>query len=192
MICIGAVFVAHAAIAAEIENGAVNAPVAEKPASNPTAGVMPTVNAEALSERKVILPRDLPGERTLVLIAFEREQQKNVDTWVTGLNLTKSSIPWIETPVIDAKNPFVQAMINGGMRTGISDPAMRDRTITLYTSRNQLIEAMKFDSGQSTIYAAVVDRKGKVWATSKGDYSAEKAAPLLAALDTRPETAGKQ
>jgi hypothetical protein len=143
---------------------------------------IPEISAETLIERKVILPRDLPGERTLVLIAFVRSQQKNIDTWVAGLDLMESSIEWIEAPVIDKPNALSQSFINGGMRMGIPDPNVRDRTITLYTSRNELIAAMHFKSGQNTIYAAVVDRQGKLWAAAEGDYSVERAAPLLAAL----------
>jgi hypothetical protein len=160
----------------------------EKPLSKGTQsasaifGKMPTLNAETLSERKIVLPRELPGERTLVLIAFEQIQQKNVNTWIAGLDLLKSSIAWIETPVIDKPNAFVRAMINGGMRMGITDEKVRDRTVTLFTSRNEFVTAMKLKSGQSTIYAAVIDREGKVWAMAEGDYSADKAAPLLAAL----------
>jgi hypothetical protein len=157
----------------------------------PAEARMPEVSAETLSERKVILPRDLPGERTLVLIAFVGAQQKNVDTWVAGLDLMKSPIPWIETPVIDKPNALYQSIINGGMRMGIPDPKVRDRTITLYTSRNEFIAAMQFKSGQTTIYAAVVDRKGKVWAAAEGDYSAQKAAPLLAALEIRADAPRK-
>ncbi len=143
---------------------------------------MPEISAETLSERKVTLPKDLQGERTLVLVAFARSQQKSIDTWVIGLNLMKSPISWIEAPVIDKPNALFQSVINGGMRSGIPDPFLRDRTITLYTSRQEFIAAMKFRRGAETIYASVVDRNGKVWATAEGDYSEEKAANILAAL----------
>jgi hypothetical protein len=162
--------------------GAEKISLADAIKSAPAEARMPEISAETLSERKVILPRDLPGERTLVLIAFVGSQQKNIDTWVVGLDLMKSSIEWIEAPVIDKPNALSQSFINGGMRMGIPDPKVRDRTITLYTSRNELIAAMHFKSGQQTIYAAVVDRQGKLWASTEGDYSAERAAPLLAAL----------
>jgi hypothetical protein len=146
------------------------------------AGRMPVIKTETLSEREVTLPADLPGEKTLVLIAFERVQQKNIDTWVNGLKLKESALPWIETPVIDPQNAFFRALINGGMRGGIPDTAMREKTITLYTDRNAFIKAMALNSGVKSIYAAVVSRAGQVLTLAEGDYSAEKAEALLAAL----------
>jgi hypothetical protein len=143
---------------------------------------MPTFNAETLDERKLTLPRDLPGSRTLLLISFAQAQEKNVDTWITGLALTKSSIAWSVIPVIDKQNAFVQAMISGAMRMGTSDPNERDRTVALFTSQNDFVTALRLTSGKKINYAAVVDRAGDVWAVAAGDYSAEKAAPLLAAL----------
>jgi hypothetical protein len=147
-----------------------------------TQGLMPTIKAETLNEREVTLPQDLPGEKTLVLIAFEREQQKNVDTWVSGLNLKSNPFAWIETPVIDPKNPIFRAFINNGMRRGIPDTDIREKTITLYTNRAEFVKSMGMNPSTSTITAAVVDRKGAVLAKAEGDYSAEKAAALLAAL----------
>jgi hypothetical protein len=46
----------------------------------------PQLAARGLSGREVTLPAGLPGERNVVLIAFRRDQQKLVDTWV----------PWLE------------------------------------------------------------------------------------------------
>jgi hypothetical protein len=147
-----------------------------------TVGKMPEFNAETLAERKVTLPRDLPGNRTLVLMTFAKAQQKNADSWVAGLGLMKSTTAWIILPVIDKQNAFVQAMISGGMRVGTPDPKERDHIITLFTNQRDFIAAMQIKSGTKTNYAAVVDRAGKVWASAEGDYSADKAAPLLSAL----------
>lgn len=146
-------------------------------------GKMPEIKTETLAERELTLPQDLPGEKSLVLMAFEREQQKNVDTWINGMKLADSTIPWIETPVINGQNRFFRAFVNGGMRRGITDQKSRERTITLYTDRLVLLKAMGLPEVTTTIYAVVVDRSGNVLAKVEGDYSAEKAALMLAALN---------
>jgi hypothetical protein len=97
------------------------------------AGLMPKLSAEDLNERAVTLPAQLPAEKTLVLMAFTQEQQADLDTWITGLGLVDGKLPWIETPVIEKSNAFVRAMISGGMRRGIPDKSVRERTITLFT-----------------------------------------------------------
>lgn len=145
-------------------------------------GRMPTVEAESLSEIPMTVPAQLPAERTLVLIAFEREQQTVLNTWVAGLNLTDNKLPWIETPVIGKGYGLIRGFINGGMRRGIQDNAMRDRTVTLYTDPAALRKDMGLTGDGKTVWVAVVDRKGQVWALAEGNYSADKAKPLLEAL----------
>ncbi len=136
---------------------------------------MPLVKAETLAERQVTLPQDLPAEKTLILMAFEQAQQKNVDTWIAGMNLADNPIPWIETPIIEPKNRLFRAFIQGGMRRGIAEQKARDRTITLFTDRSALMTAMGLPEQFNTIYAVVVDRAGNVLVSLEGDYSAEKA-----------------
>lgn len=44
------------------------------------AAHLPAVQAKDLNGRLLTLPKDLPGERTIAIVAFQREQQPNVDT----------------------------------------------------------------------------------------------------------------
>jgi hypothetical protein len=151
-------------------------------ATPPALGQLPTIDAQNLNERALRLPQDLPAEKTLVLIAFERQQQANLDTWIAGLQLNRSPMPWIETPVIDPKNAFVRGFIDSGMRRGIPDTAARERTITLYTDRAAFSKAMGLRDPFKNVYLAVVERSGRVLLLVEGDYSAEKAKLLLQAM----------
>jgi hypothetical protein len=101
------------------------------PAPAPALGQMPTIKAQNLNERDFTLPQDLPGHKTLVLIAFERQQQTNVNTWIDGMKLIGSAYAWVETPVIESKNGFMRAFIDGGMRSGIREVTIREKTVTL-------------------------------------------------------------
>jgi len=154
-------------------------------------GTLPEITAETLAERKVTLPRDLPGERTLVLMNFEREQEKASDTWIVGLGLRRSTVAWAVVPVIEKQNAFVAGMITSGMRMGTSDLAERDRTIPLFENQKRILTAMKFKSGTKSNYAVVVDRAGHVLAVAQGDFSSQKAISLLAALGTSATSNGR-
>jgi hypothetical protein len=143
---------------------------------------MPPIKSETLNERELTLPADLPADKTLVLMPFTQEQQAEVDTWVAGMGLATSSVVWIETPVIDPANAFVRAMINGGMRRGIPDTRMRERTITLYTDGAALRRTMGLSSDGKTMAALVLDRSGKVLVQVIGSHTTEKAKLLLGTL----------
>jgi hypothetical protein len=155
-------------------------------------GRMPTVTAESLSEKPITVPAQLPAERTLVLIAFEREQQTVLNTWMAGLNLTDNKLPWIEAPVIGKGYGLIRSFINGGMRRGIQDTALRDRTVTLFTDPAALRKDMGLTGDGKTVWVTVVDRAGLVHAKAEGVYSADKAKPLMDALQaSQPADASK-
>lgn len=155
-------------------------------AKMPPAGQMPVIKTQTLNEHEITLPQDLPGEKTLVLIAFDREQQKNVNTWITGMKLGDNPFPWVETPVIEPRDSLSRGFIDASMRMGIRDVAAREKTITLYTDRMAFLKAMGLQSSVETIYVAVVNRAGHVLASADGDYSKEKEAVLVKALMQQP------
>jgi hypothetical protein len=146
---------------------------------------MSSVDAESLSEKTLILPRDLPGEKTLILIAFARKQQTNIDTWINGMNLKAAKFAWIETPVIDPFYGLFSGFIQRGMRKGIPDAADRERTVTIFTSRADFLKSLGLPDSTDNIYVVVVDRAGNVLAKAEGDYSASKGDSLLEAFVTR-------
>jgi len=145
-------------------------------------GQMPTIQAKTLADRTVTLPQDLPGEKTLAIIAFGKDQQPNIDTWVQGLNLKNSTEAWVELPVINPGITFVRNFIDGGMRMNVRDEVMRNRIITLYTDRVLFLKSMGLPQKTESIFVVIVTRQGKVLASVEGDYSEEKAAVLNVAF----------
>lgn len=145
-------------------------------------GQMQVIQAETLSYRKVVLPQDLPGEKTLVLIVFARNQKPSIETWVQGLNLRSTKEPWVELPIVDMNNTKKRFFINEGMRRGVSSESMRDKIITLYTDRAPFLKSMGLPFKTSTIYVVIVTRSGQVLASVEGDYTVEKAELLAKAF----------
>ena len=59
----------------------------------------PQLAGRDLDGREVALPAGLPGEWTVVIVAFRREQQELVDSWV----------PWLEEQAVaDPRLGFVE------------------------------------------------------------------------------------
>lgn len=143
---------------------------------------LPTLRTEDLNGRELSLPQDLPAERTLLLVAFEREQQADIETWVSGMTLDKADFAWLITPVIQEPGRLMRTMIDTGMRAGIRDKAARAQVVTLYTNRETWLSSMGL-SDVKTIYALVVDRRGRVLAQSAGKYNDAGAQELRAALN---------
>ena len=147
----------------------------------------PSVKASNLEKRVFNLPADFEGERNLLLVAFEREQQKDVDTWLREMKRFEEIDPgfhYYELPTIQRPNAFMRWFIDTGMRHGIPDRKARERTITLYLEKKPFLDSLVI-TDQKKIYAFLVDREGKVMWRSEGVFDETKGASLRSALRER-------
>ena len=107
-------------------------------------GSFPPLKSETLEKQAVQLPQDFQGERNLLLIAFLREQQKDIDTWLAQMKRYEDidkGFRYYEIPTIEKMNPLMRWFINTGMRHGIPDKKARERTITLYIDKEPFKES---------------------------------------------------
>ncbi len=151
----------------------------------------PRLAARDLDGREVTLPAGLPGERNVVLIAFRRDQQKLVDSWVPWLEQRAAADPrlrFVELPAIRPQWEPARPIIDGGMAAAIRDQAARRRTLTVYTDVRRVTIPLGIDD-RSTIWLFLVDRAGRVAWRGSGGLDEATAAALSAALATAPEPA---
>jgi hypothetical protein len=144
----------------------------------------PNVKASNLAKRDLNLPADFEGDRNLLLVAFEREQQKDVDTWLREMKRFEELDPgfhYYELPTIQRPNALLRWFIDTGMRRGIPDRKARERTVTLYLEKKPFCDALLI-TDQKKIYAFLVDREGKVLWRSEGLFDETKGASLRSAL----------
>ena len=144
----------------------------------------PPVETANLEGRKYSLPQDFESDRNLLLIAFEREQQKNVDTWLHQSSRLEQFDPALhiyELPTIARLDAFRRWFINTGMRHGIPDRNARARTLTLYLDKDSFKHSLDIES-EKQIYPMLVDRSGRVLWRSEGDFDDTKAQSLRDAL----------
>ena len=140
----------------------------------------PTVTFDNLEGRSLTLPADFNGERNVVFVAFLMEQQRDVDTWAPWLRQTLPKYPgsdFYEIPTIQRMVAPMRWVINRGMRGGIPDRAVRERTVTLYIDKAPFKQALGITT-ESVIQVLLVDRAGRVLWRTTGPYTAGKAAQL--------------
>lgn len=127
------------------------------------------------------LPAELPGERTLVILAYRQRHQRDVDAWIAlavaaGVPATPRghALPMatavVEVPFLSARWLPVRRLIDGGMAQSIADPDVLARTLTAYGSPAAHRRACGLDgrdgrgasAGGEEVEALVVDRTGAV------------------------------
>jgi hypothetical protein len=151
------------------------------------AGMFPPLKASNLEKTELNLPEAFEGEVNLVLIAFERRQQKDVDTWLAALPGIQKSHPgleYYELPTIKRMNPLTRWFIDNGMRSGIPDKKQRARTITLYIDKEPFKKALNLPA-EDTIYALLLDKTGQVIWRESGRCDAAKGKSLEDFLNAR-------
>ena len=164
--------------------GAAGVAWGQQPPPSPPP-VFPTVSGENLSGRAMTLPRDFGGRVNLVLVAFERDQQGVVDTWLphaARLAASRPGLRYYELPTIKRRYAVMRPVIAGGMRSGVTDRAARDATITLYTNVDDFRAALGLPDAR-TVYALLLDADGVVRWRGRGAYDEPQGAALAAAVD---------
>lgn len=137
----------------------------------------PEIEGTSLDRKKFRLPRDFEGKLNIVFVAFQREQQLAVNTWLPTADLLENIHPEIryyELPAISRMNPFARWFINVGMRSGIKDAKSRSKTITLYLDKESFRQDLGIP-GEDDIHILLLDKQGNVVWRSQGPCDVEKA-----------------
>lgn len=132
-----------------------------------------------LQGNKRELPQAFDKKINIVVVAFKREQQSNVNGWIREVDkiiAKNSEVGFYELPLIYELNPLSRSFINNGMRRGVIDEKSRARTITVYTNREQFFKMMNME--EQKIYLLVIDKNGKILQRIDGDAN-EKNVLLL-------------
>jgi hypothetical protein len=133
------------------------------------------------------LPADFGGGDSLVLVAFEREQQKDVDTWQAGLaDVAKQNagFHFFELPVLPSRDVFYRWWLNTAMRSGTPDEAARKRTVPLYLDKAKFKAALDINT-EKAISVLLLDKSGEVIWRTQGEFTPEKQRALVYALGHR-------
>jgi len=151
-----------------------------------TGTVFPSVPARDLEGRDVTLPDAFTGRRNVVIVAFRRQHQDLVDSWVPWLEERAAVDPdlrFYEIPTIGRLWAPVRNLIDGGMAAAIREPVILRRTLTVYGDVGRLTHPLGIVD-RSTIALFVVDAVGGVHWSGAGGFDESTAGGIDAALRT--------
>jgi hypothetical protein len=144
----------------------------------------PSVKAPNLEGKMVSLPEDFSGDLNLVLVAFDRDQQADVDTWIKAApELFKGypGIPIYEIPTLGKEYRLARFIIDRGMKSGIPDAERRAHTISLYIDKRPFEQALQIHD-ENRITVLLVNKKGNAVWREEGMYYEIKGNALRGAL----------
>jgi len=150
----------------------------------PRSDRFPRIEARDLEGRDVVLPDAFDGDRNVVIVAFRREHQGLVDSWIPWLEERAAHDPGLrfyELPTIARLWAPMRGFIDGGMATAIKDPTVLRRTLTVYGDRTRLTDPLGIGD-RGTVTILLVDADGTVRWTGSGGFVQATVDGLDAAL----------
>ena len=134
----------------------------ETQAADNTGKIFPEVTGESLAGNQVTIPDAAKGNVTLIAMAFLRENQGQLDSWLNPFVEKfgdKKGYMFYEVPMISTGYKFMKFVIDGGMRGGI--PAFKHKhVVTMYGNVEKYISALNLDPRNG--YAFLLDKEGKI------------------------------
>lgn len=145
----------------------------------------PQLKAETLSGIEIKYPDDVKGKVTLILIAFRRETQRKLDSWLepfSKLFEADSSVQFYEIPMLSAGWKLMSPIIDGGMRSGI--PKQKHGNVTTYYGNVDKYCEQLGMKDKSDAYIFLLDSKGTIQWRSNGFATQEKLKELFERIET--------
>jgi hypothetical protein len=172
----------RAAVYAALTATLATPPMAQtlEPRARDDLGHFPRVEGRNLEGDRFMLPGDFGGAINVVLVAFKREQQHDVDTWMRALKRiaeANADLRVYELPTLGRRYRLMRSFIDGGMRAGIPDRAVRAATVTLYIDKAPFRRALGVRD-EDRIYVLLVDREGRVHWRAEGAFDPRAGAEL--------------
>lgn len=167
-------------LAAGLSLSGCGSSVSPGPAAAIEGVAFPTVEGTSLNNRSFQLPAGFDAPYNVLLVAFLREQQADVNTWLNAaadIAADHANVEYYELPTISSGWTIARGWIDNGMRSGVQAFAARERTITLYTDTARFRELLGID-GPGQIWIGLVDREGKVYWSTRGRATPETIAQL--------------
>lgn len=122
----------------------------------------PNVTAFSLAGTKESIPESCRGKVTLITVAFLRESQGQLDSWLNPFYERFGNDPrfmFYEIPMISSGYKFMKMIIDGGMRAGL--PSFKHKhVVTMYGDVKKYLSELSLDPRYG--YAFLVDQDGVI------------------------------
>ena len=149
--------------------------------------VFPGVVSYSLDKAKVDLPSGLEGKTNLLLISFEPEQQKDIDSWTsaaTALQHTNFNFRWYRLPVSARENFVFRWWENSSMRSDETDPETWHWIVPLYVNKDEFRKTLQIPNERDVV-ALLIDKQGHVLWRASGAMNTQKRLSLEGAAGAR-------
>jgi hypothetical protein len=120
----------------------------------------PEVSAKSLARKFVSIPDEIKGQVALIAVAFLRESQPQLDSWLEPFVKKfgdREGFAYYEVPMISSGYKFMRFLIDNGMRGGIPTEKHKN-VVTMYGDVEKYMKELDLDARYG--YAFLLDKEG--------------------------------
>jgi hypothetical protein len=146
--------------------------------------MFPALTSYNLDKDKVNLPADFEGKVNLLLISFEPEQSRDIDTWMNvaqALQHINFQFRYYKMPVSNQENMIYRWWDSSSLRSVETDPVAWHWIIPIFTNKDNFRRALNIPS-EKEIVLILVDKTGQVFWRTTGSITDEKKTSLMNAV----------
>ncbi|MFA8433051.1 MAG: hypothetical protein ACEPOZ_00910 [Marinifilaceae bacterium] len=139
----------------------------------------PNIAGQFLTKEKAVIPEHFEGKISLLIIAFKRGTQKQIDTWTLPLFPKAKQNPRfsiLEIPMISQYYNWMSDWIDNGMRNGIPEN-LHNNVLTYYGNLDAYYKFFEV-TDKKTCYLFLLDEQGNIQYKTRGPATKEKLAHL--------------
>ncbi|MEI6126591.1 MAG: hypothetical protein WCQ99_08585 [Pseudomonadota bacterium] len=143
----------------------------------------PEVTAASLAKTPESIPTSAQGKITLVTVAFLRESQSQLDSWLGPFAekfAGREGFTFYEVPMISSGYKFMRMIIDGGMRAGLPE-SKHAHVVTMYGDVEKYITELQLDPRYG--HAFLLDRQGIIRFQGQGFAKPETLQELFATAE---------
>jgi len=146
--------------------------------SSPLFQRLPSVVGDSLSRERIRFPEHVAGKPAVLLVAYRRDAQEDIDRWLKFLTSDWPEVACYEVPTIAGViwRPLA-GWIDSGMRGGVPENKWSS-VVTMYGGNATRVRDFLGDHGSPSAYVVALDTNSAVvWFNAEG-YSDERAREL--------------
>ena len=139
----------------------------------------PEVTAKSLANTRESIPESAKGKVALIAVAFLRESQPQLDSWLEPFIDkfgSREEFTFYEVPMISSGYIFMKPMIDGGMRAGIPSEKHK-HVVTMYGDVEKYMSVLGLDARYG--YAFLLDLEGTIQWQGQGYATSESLKELF-------------
>lgn len=146
---------------------------------------LPATTTYTLAKQRITLPRDLAGEKNILIFYFDQSQIPAVKPWMTEAQTLVRLYPnlrYYVLPVSSSELDLNRWWDNSALRVVFNDPTQWPSIVPLYVHKKRFCSQLGMRDEHS-IYVLLTNKQGQVLWSTHGPLTAEQAKSTLAAIE---------